>query len=75
MGLLWEGARAIGLHPWHPDVQNLAPYQLWWAVLQARQDSGLAPRKGRKEAEMLERSKAAGEMVAWADRHVDRGRR
>lgn len=72
MGLLWEGARALGLHPWSPDVQNLAPHQLWWVILQSREGMGLAPRRKLVEDEMAEKSKTAAELVVWADAHVTR---
>ena len=70
--LLWEGSRALGLHPFHPDAQRLAPHQLWWAIVQGREDKGLDPRTKHQENVAEANSKAVGELVAWADQHISR---
>ena len=69
---MWEGSRALGLHPFHPEALNLAPHQLWFAVVQGREDRGLDPRKKHQENLAAETSQKAGELMAWADQHVSR---
>jgi hypothetical protein len=51
---------------------KLTSHQLLWSVIQAREQAGGTPRKDREEAEMEARSKAAGELMAWADTHISR---
>jgi len=68
--MVWEGSRALGLHPWHPDVMQLSQHQLWWAIVQSREDKGFSPRGRREEARAQERSESVGKLVAWADTHI-----
>lgn len=70
--MLWEGSRALGLHPWHPEVLRLTPHQLWWSMVQAREERGVDPRGKHQEAVAEAQNKAVGEMLAWADTHVSR---
>jgi hypothetical protein len=74
MRLIWEGSRALGLHPWHPDVRRLTPNQLGWAIVQDREEKGFNPRQKRQEALLEDRTRKAGELVAWADSHISRRR-
>jgi len=70
--MLWEGSRALGLHPWHRETLSLAPHQLWWAMVQAREEKGLDPRRKHKEAVADAKDKAVGGLLAWADTHISR---
>lgn len=70
LNLLWRGSRALGLHPWHPDVQKLSEHQLEWAYLQASEDFGGEPRKGRLQAKDEATEAAAMELIIWADQHI-----
>lgn len=63
--LLWTGARALGLHPWHEDIQGLNLIQLHWATMQANPDR----RQEIKTAKAEERNRAALELIAWHDRN------
>jgi len=49
---------------------RLSEHQLWWAMVQAREDRDLNPRGKREEALADAHSKAVGELVAWADEHI-----
>lgn len=64
--ILWAGARAIGLHPWHPEVQQLNLVQLHWAILQGNPGR----REEVKKAKAEHFGQQAAELIAWNDTHV-----
>ena len=61
--ILWAGARAIGLHRWHPEVQKLNVLQLQWAILQATPGKREQIRAGRSNII----SERAAAVVEWFD--------
>lgn len=56
----------MGLHPWHPDIQNLSPHQLHWALLQAEPDR----REDHKKLIQQRETQPALDFIAWFDAHV-----
>jgi hypothetical protein len=60
----------MGLHPWHPDALARTEHQLRWAILQADEATGRDTRKRVAEVRADNLSKAAVELIVWADEHI-----
>lgn len=65
---MWKGSRALGLHPWHPDVRALGMHQIVYSWL-------LSDPSARERGEEFKRSGADAEavaLIAWMDQHLSR---
>lgn len=74
LALLWGGARALGLHPWHPGVLNRTEHQLTWAILQTKREQKEDPLESREKLRRARLEEAALELIVWADEHVTQWR-
>lgn len=66
--MVFRGAQAMGLHPWHPDVQGRSWHQLLWSMLALT--PGASERVAKNQASAL--SAQAFELVVWMESHVSR---
>ena len=64
--LLWAGSRALGLHPWHPDVLALNTMQLHAAAVLANPHVRERHETGRRQ----EVSDAAMNLAMYMDEHL-----
>jgi hypothetical protein len=63
---MWVASKALGLHPWHPDIQKLNFTQLHWALVQDQPER----REDFKQLMLQRGTGPALEFISWFDSHV-----